>query len=78
MQTLRFNSLEVRLAETEADADAAQALRYRIFYDEIGAKPTPSRKKLKRDVDPYDDICDHLLVIDLERGSAARPEVVGT
>lgn len=78
MQTLRFKSLEVRLAETEADADAAQALRYRIFYDEIGAKPTPSRKKLKRDVDPYDDICDHLLVIDLERGSAARPEVVGT
>ena len=78
MQTLRFNSLEVRLAETASEVDAAQALRYRIFYDEMGAKPTPNREKLMRDVDPYDDICDHLLVIDLERGTAAAPEVVGT
>ena len=54
MQALRFNSLEVRLAETEAEVDAAQALRYRVFYDEMGAKPTPNRKKLMRDVDPYD------------------------
>jgi putative hemolysin len=78
MQAMRFNSLEVRLAENEADVDAAQALRYRVFYDEMGAKPTPNRKKLMRDVDPYDDICDHLLVIDLERGTPTNPEVVGT
>lgn len=78
MQALRFNSLEVRLAETEAEVDAAQALRYRVFYDEMGAKPTPNRKKLMRDVDPYDGICDHLLVIDLEHGTKADPEVVGT
>ena len=71
MEPLRFNTLEVRLAETEAEIDAAQALRYRIFYDEMGANPTPNRKKLARDVDPYDEICDHLLVIDTARGTPA-------
>lgn len=78
MEPLRFNNLEVRLAETVADVDAAQALRYRIFYDEMGANPTPNRRKLARDIDPYDDICDHLLVLDLDRGSVREPEVVGT
>ncbi len=78
MEPLRFNTLEVRLAEPEAEIDAAQALRYRIFYDEMGANPTPNRKKLARDVDPYDEICDHLLVIDTARGTPAAPEVVGT
>ena len=78
MEPLRFNNLEVRLADTEAEIDAAQALRYRVFYEEMGAKPTPNRKKLARDVDPYDDICDHLLVVDLEQGTPAEPEVVGT
>ena len=32
----------------------------------------------RRDVDPFDAYCDHLLVIDLERGDAAKPCVVGT
>jgi hypothetical protein len=31
--------LQVRLAETDADIDAALALRYRIFYDIMGARP---------------------------------------
>ena len=31
--------LQVRLAENAADIDAAQALRYRIFYEVMGARP---------------------------------------
>ena len=30
--SIRSRNMEVRLAETEADVDAAQALRYRVFY----------------------------------------------
>jgi putative hemolysin len=30
---IRSGPLQVRLAETTADIDAAQALRYRIFYE---------------------------------------------
>tara|TARA_R110000868_G_scaffold330273_2_gene591224 strand:- start:1347 stop:2180 length:834 start_codon:yes stop_codon:yes gene_type:complete len=75
---LLFNNLEVRLARTDADIDAAQSLRYKIFYDEMGAKPTPRGRSLGRDIDPYDTDCDHLLVVDLERSGKNDPCVVGT
>jgi len=69
--------LQVRLAESEADIDAAQALRYRIFYDIMGARPVEGAELLRRDRDRYDQICDHLLVLDHSRGSGVEA-VVGT
>jgi putative hemolysin len=69
--------LQVRLAETAADIDAAQALRYRVFYDTMGARPSPVMQEARRDIDGYDPICDHLLVLDHSRGSGAEA-VVGT
>jgi len=78
MEPLRFNNLEVRLARNDVDLDAAQALRYRVFYDEMGAKPSLRCRSLMRDIDPYDEVCDHLLVIDLERSGPDTPCVVGT
>jgi L-ornithine Nalpha-acyltransferase len=69
--------LQVRLAESAADIDAAQALRYRIFYEIMGAQPLPGMEQQRRDSDGYDKICDHLLVFDHSRGSGAEA-VVGT
>jgi putative hemolysin len=69
--------LQVRLAESAADIDAAQALRYRIFYEIMGAQPLPGMEQRRRDSDGYDQICDHLLVFDHSRGSGAEA-VVGT
>jgi putative hemolysin len=69
--------LQVRLAETSADIDAAQALRYRVFYETMGARPLPDMARLRRDSDPFDNICDHLLVLDHSRGSGAEA-IVGT
>jgi putative hemolysin len=69
--------LQVRLAETSAEIDAAQALRYRIFYEIMGAKPLAGMEQARRDYDGYDEICDHLLVLDHNRGSGADA-VVGT
>jgi putative hemolysin len=69
--------LQVRLAETDADIDAAQALRYRIFYDIMGARPLPGTEQHRRDRDRYDQICDHLLVLDHSRGCGPEA-VVGT
>jgi L-ornithine Nalpha-acyltransferase len=69
-------NLEVRLAETAAEVDAAQALRYRVFYEEMGAKPLPALEAKKRDFDAFDDYCDHLLVIDNTAPDAKK--VVGT
>ena len=74
---VRFGKLQVRLAESVADVDAAQALRYRVFYDEMGARPTAEMARAKRDMDSFDGICDHLLVVDHARGSGPQA-VVGT
>ncbi len=73
---LRVGSLEVRLASSAADIDAAQALRYSVFYDEMGARPTPEMQARKRDFDIYDEHCDHLLVIDHTRKD--KNPIVGT
>ena len=72
----RVGQLDVRLAVSEAEIAAAQALRYQIFYDEMGAQPTAAMARQRRDIDPYDAICDHLLVVD--HGLDGRPQVVGT
>jgi putative hemolysin len=69
--------LQVRLAETPADIDAAQALRYRIFYERLGAQPLPEMALKRRDIDRFDDECDHLLVLDHNRG-VGPDAVVGT
>jgi L-ornithine Nalpha-acyltransferase len=69
--------LEVRLADSPADIDAAQALRYRIFYEKMGARPLPGMESERRDRDQFDQICDHLLVLDHSRGTGLDA-VVGT
>lgn len=76
-QELRGGSLGVRLATTEAERDAAQALRYRVFFEEMGARPDEKALRTRRDVDPFDEAADHLLVIDHARSSGAEG-VVGT
>jgi L-ornithine Nalpha-acyltransferase len=74
---VRSGPLQVRLAETVGDVDAAQALRYRVFYDEMGAKPSAEMARQRRDFDSFDGVCDHLLVIDHGRGAGPQA-VVGT
>ncbi len=64
IEGVRSDSLEVRIAQTPLDIEAAQALRYRVFYKEMGAKTTPEMTEKERDFDEYDPHCDHLLVID--------------
>lgn len=71
---IRAGNLLARLAVTDADVDAAQALRFRVFYEEMGALPTGEAARLRRDADAFDPYCDHLLVID----EAAAEKVVGT
>lgn len=60
----RKGALEVRLARSPREIDAAQAVRYRVFYEEMSATPDAETKARKRDFDRFDDICDHLLVVD--------------
>lgn len=66
---LRLGSLQAKLAVSEAEVEAAQALRYRIFYEEMAARPSQEVAALHRDFDEFDAVCDHLLVIDHALGS---------
>ncbi len=59
----RAGALEVRLVANDAELHAAQALRHRVFYEERGAVAHPGAP-VGLDADPYDPVCDHLLVLD--------------
>jgi putative hemolysin len=61
---LRGGNLGVRIATTPAELDAAQALRYSVFYNEMGAQPNATALRTHRDADEYDAVADHLLVVD--------------
>jgi putative hemolysin len=74
---IRMANLTARLARTADDVDAAQALRYRVFYEEMEAIPSPETVARRRDFDSFDPVCDHLLVIDEDR-SDLPGGVVGT
>ena len=74
---LRSGNLGLRLAESAAEVDAAQALRFRVFYDEMGARADAASASAKRDADEFDAVADHLLVLDHDLGNGPEA-VVGT
>lgn len=73
----RVQQLELRLTRDEPAIAAAQRLRYRIFYEEMGAVPTAAMRATRLDADRFDAVADHLVVVDLERSTERRPEIVG-
>jgi putative hemolysin len=81
----RIGNLEVRLARSRGDLRRAQKLRYEVFYEEMDAVPNAAAMFSRRDRDPFDQVCDHLLVVDhgvsVTNGKKPwrrRPRVVGT
>ncbi|TYC54172.1 GNAT family N-acetyltransferase [Rhodobacterales bacterium] len=79
----RIGDLEVRLARNFKEVKKAQRLRYDVFYQEMSAIADANTLATRRDADPFDDYCDHLLVVDhasLKRNRLGRlkPEIVGT
>jgi putative hemolysin len=67
----RKRKLSVCIAHNDELIRAAQALRYRVFVEEMGAHIVCREPGIDRDL--FDAYCDHLLVQDDETG-----EVVGT
>jgi putative hemolysin len=74
---LRAGALGLRIATTTAELEALQALRYRVFYEEMGAEPSVEIARAKRDFDMFDAVADHLIVVDYAIGAGAEG-VVGT
>jgi putative hemolysin len=69
--------LEVRITNDPVEIAAAQRLRYRVFYEEMGAKPRAEVAAERRDWDAFDEHCEHLVIIDHAK-AAPGGEVVGT
>lgn len=65
----------LRLAVTEAEVKAAQALRYQVFVEELGASGGDlTDPSVGLEADRFDAHCEHLLLLDSLRGDT----VVGT
>lgn len=75
-----IGQLEVRLARDRQNIRRLQKLRYAIFYQQGRAVADFASRLTRRDIDSFDDICDHLMVVDcsLTRSFFGRPPVVGT
>lgn len=78
----QLGALEVRLARTTKDIRRAQRLRFKVFFNEMSATPNARAFVSRRDIDPFDRICDHILVIDhaarTNRFGKPKPKVIGT
>lgn len=74
----RIGGLEVRLARDDREIAAAQAIRFRVFYEEMGARFSRAGMAERRDVDDFDALCDHLLVIDTTLPGSDLDRIVGT
>jgi putative hemolysin len=74
----RIGSLETRLAVSSKEIDAAQSIRYRVFVEEMGAELPPAAMRMRRDVDAFDEICDHLIVLDTAVEGESHEQIVAT
>jgi len=69
---------DVVLATTKKEIRRAQKLRYQVFFEEGGATADPTARLIRRDVCPFDRVCDHLIVVDKSvRRLDGSPTVVG-
>lgn len=70
-------ALSVRLARDISDLRAAQRLRYRVFVQELGADGPMVDHAQQLEMDEFDAVFDHLLLIDADRDANEWDHVVG-
>ncbi|MDX1780501.1 MAG: GNAT family N-acyltransferase [Thalassovita sp.] len=67
----------VKLAESEAELQRAQRLRYRVFIEELGAAGAAADHENRLETDRFDPYFDHLILIDHSRAADEKDQVVG-
>ncbi|MDQ8187480.1 GNAT family N-acyltransferase [Pelagicoccus sp. SDUM812002] len=66
------SAYKVRISDSDTDVSQAQRLRYRVFNVELGEGLAESEATGK-DADPFDVVCDHLLIEHVVSG-----QIIGT
>ncbi len=67
----------VKLAKTEAEIQAAQRLRYRVFVEELGGSGPLVDHNARLEKDQFDPHFDHLILTDSTLGTDPMDQVVG-
>ncbi|WP_224364838.1 GNAT family N-acyltransferase [Hyalangium versicolor] len=68
----------VKVANTHEEIRALQALRFQVFYDEMHAKADASKAELRLDMDVWDTVAEHLIVLQRLPDQKDKAMVVGT
>ena len=63
-QAITAGRYQVRFAKNNQEIALAQALRYRVFYVENQGQPTSAMVRTEREIDPWDEIAYHIIVLD--------------
>ncbi|MBW0159413.1 GNAT family N-acetyltransferase [Sedimentimonas flavescens] len=68
---------QIRLATEPSDLMAAQRLRYSVFVEELGGDGPLVDHENRLERDEFDEVYDHLILVDPSRDAAALEHVVG-
>ncbi|WBU58240.1 GNAT family N-acetyltransferase [Paracoccus sediminicola] len=68
---------DIRIARSTADLQAAQRLRYRVFVEELGGDGALVDHEARLERDEFDEVVDHLVLVDQRRDASALDHVVG-
>ncbi len=71
---INTDGISVNVTRDPKKIEAAQRLRYQVFYEEFAAKPNSQMALARLDFDDFDEYADHLIVTDHTRGD----KIVGT
>lgn len=69
-------SYEIRLARDENDLRAAQRLRYAVFVEELGGDGPMVDHAQRLEIDEFDEVYEHLLMVDPSRDPAGQDHVL--
>lgn len=68
---------EVRLATSAEEIAASQRLRYTVFVEELGADGPMVDHDARLEVDRFDPLFDHMIVLDHSRDGGVEDQVIG-
>jgi len=69
--------ISIHRVRNAKELEQAQRLRYKVFFEEFGAIATDDVRALELDMDRYDDVADHLIVVYTHPSSGVET-IIGT
>jgi len=67
----------LKLAQSDDDIRAAQHLRYQVFVQELGSEGAMVDHEAQLEKDEYDPFFDHLMLLDTQRGTTVKEQIIG-